>query len=122
MEVFADYLTGIDHPEQRERVEEVLNWVAKTYPQLEPVVKWNEPMFTDHSTYIIGFSVSKKHMAVSPEVAGMIHCAEEIQQSGYDHTKQIVRIPWTSPVDYELLKKMIEFNIEDKADYQKFWR
>ena len=24
-------------------------------------------MFTDHGTYIIGFSVSKKHLAVAPE-------------------------------------------------------
>lgn len=122
MEVFADFLTGIDHPEHRIRMEEVLTWVAETYPQLEPVVKWNEPMFTDHGTYIIGFSVSKKHMAVSPEVAGMVHCEAEIKEAGYDHTKQIVRIPWTKPVDYDLLAKMIEFNIQDKADYPKFWR
>lgn len=122
MDIFADYLKGIDHPEQRERIEEVLTWVAETYPQLEAVVKWNEPMFTDHGTYIIGFSVSKKHMAVSPERAGMMHCAEEIKQSGYGQTELIIRIPWTSPVDYNLLKKMIEFNIEDKANYPKFWR
>lgn len=59
MEVFADYLARIDNQEHRERTEEVLAWVAKKYPNLKPVIKWNQPMFTDHGTFIIGFSVSK---------------------------------------------------------------
>lgn len=122
MDVFADFLMGIDDPDHRIRVEEVLNWVAEKYPQLKKVVKWNQPMFTDHGTYIIGFSVSKKHLAAAPEAAGIIHCAEAIEEAGYDYTNQLVRIPWSSPVNYDLLAKMIEFNIQDKADYPKFWR
>ncbi|EAC7663619.1 iron chaperone, partial [Listeria monocytogenes] len=26
------------------------------------------------------------------------------------------------PVDYDLLAKIIEFNIQDKANYTSFWR
>jgi uncharacterized protein YdhG (YjbR/CyaY superfamily) len=32
------------------------------------------------------------------------------------------RIKWTDAVDYELLKKIVAFNIEDKKDFTKFWR
>ncbi|WP_317765312.1 hypothetical protein [Pediococcus ethanolidurans] len=39
-----------------------------------------------------------------------------------DHTKGIVRMPWDQPFNYELLKQMIEFNIQDKAKIDKFWR
>ena len=122
MKIFEEFLAGIDHPDQRERTQDILKWVCEKYPQLETVVKWNQPMFTDHGTFIIGFSVSKQHLAVSPENAGITHCEEEIKQAGYDYTKGIVRIPWNKPVDYTLLKKMIEFNMTDKADYTKFWR
>lgn len=64
MEIFSEFLAKIDNPEHRERTEEVLSWVKNKFPNLEPVIKWNQPMFTDHGTYIIGFSVSKKHLAV----------------------------------------------------------
>jgi len=122
MEAFADYLAKIDNPEHRERMEEVFAWVFNTFPNLEPKIAWNQPMFTDHDTYIIGFSIAKQHMAVAPEIVGINHFSDEIVQAGYDHTKQLLRIKWSSPVDYSLLEKMIEFNITDKADCSTFWR
>lgn len=122
MEVFAEFLERIDNPQHRARTEEVLEWVMKKFPNLEPKMAWKQPMFTDHGTYIIGFSVSKHHLAVAPERAGMIHFSDEIVQAGYDHTKELVRIKWNSAVDFSLLENMIEFNIMDKADCTTFWR
>jgi uncharacterized protein YdhG (YjbR/CyaY superfamily) len=122
MEVFAEYLAHIDNPQHKNRTEEVLIWVTKKFPKLMPKIAWNQPMFTDHGTFIIGFSISKHHLAVSPEKAGIDRFADEIVQAGYDHTKQLVRIRWDSPVDFCLLEKMIEFNILDKTDCSTFWR
>ncbi len=122
MEAFATYLEGIHNLQHRARTEEVLTWVAEKYPSLEPKIAWNQPMFIDHGTYIIGFSVSKHHLAVAPEKAGMNHVADAIAQAGYDHTKELVRIKWEDPVEFSLLEKMIEFNIWDKADCKTFWR
>ncbi|BFH66534.1 MAG: iron chaperone [Paenibacillus dendritiformis] len=122
MEVFADYLAQIDNPQHQARTEEVLAWITRRFPNLMPKIAWNQPMFTDHGTFIIGFSVARHHLAVAPERAGIIHFSDEIVQAGYDHTKQLVRIPWDSPVDFSLLEKMIEFNILDKADCSTFWR
>ncbi|NLT48868.1 MAG: iron chaperone [Clostridiales bacterium] len=122
METFAEYLARIDDPEHRARVKEILAWVLNTFPDLVPRIAWNQPMFTDHGTFIIGFSVAKKHMAVAPERAGIIRFTEEIKGAGYDHSKELVRIPWKSPVDFTLLEKMIAFNISEKKDYTTFWR
>ncbi|TMU85080.1 iron chaperone [Bacillus sp. BHET2] len=122
MEVFAEYLSSIDDPQQRVRTEEVLMWVKKKYPNLIPKIAWNQPMFTDHGTFIIAFSISKKHLAVSPEKEGITHFSEDIVQAGYDHTKMLMRIPWDSPIDFSLLEKMIEFNLVEKAECSTFWR
>lgn len=46
METFAAFLEGIDDSEKRTRTEEVLSWVKETFPDLETVIKWNQPMFT----------------------------------------------------------------------------
>ncbi|WP_211750204.1 iron chaperone [Paenibacillus sp. Marseille-Q4541] len=122
MEVFKEYLARIDNPEHLDRTEKVLGWVTKKFPNLIPKIAWNQPMFTDHDTYIIGFSISKHHLAVAPEKAGIIHFSDEIVQAGYDHTKELIRIPWNKPVNFALLEKMIEFNIADKAECSTFWR
>lgn len=122
MEVFAKFLNGIDNLEHRTRTEEILNWIISTFPDLVPRIKWNQPMFTDHDTFIIGFSIAKNHLAVTPEPAGIKHFSSEIIKSGYDHSKMIFRIPWDSPVDYSLLERMIEYNILDKAECLTFWR
>ncbi|XOQ14987.1 MAG: DUF1801 domain-containing protein [Shouchella clausii] len=122
MDAFKEFLDRIDNPQHRARTEEVLAWVMKTFPHLVPKIAWNQPMFTDHDTFIIGFSVAKHHLAVAPEQAGIHQFVDEIEQAGYDHTKELVRIKWNRPVDFSLLEKMIEFNIRDKADCTTFWR
>ena len=122
MDVFTEFIEKIDNPQHRERTEEVLAWVDKEFPNLVPKIAWNQPMFTDHDTFIIAFSIAKYHLAVAPEKAGIDHFSDEIVQAGYDHTKQLMRIKWGSPVDYSILKQLIEFNILDKKDCTTFWR
>jgi uncharacterized protein YdhG (YjbR/CyaY superfamily) len=73
MEVFAKYLAGIDNPDHRDRTEEI-----NKFPNLEPQIKWNTPMFSDHGTFIIGFSTAKHHLSVSPEEVGIEHFADDI--------------------------------------------
>lgn len=117
-----EYLAGMDNPEHRQRLEEILDWVATEFPELELQIKWNQPMFTDHGTFIIAFSKAKKHLSVAPEKAGMRQFADEIAESNYNPASEIFRIKWDQPVDYKLLKEIIEFNIKDKTDCQTFWR
>lgn len=122
MKIFADYLKHIDHPQHRLRTKEVLEWVEHTFPDLTPRVAWNQPMFTDHGTFIIGFSVSKLHVAVSPELAGMVQFTGEIEKAGYGQSKMLFRIKWDEPVNYPLLERIIRFNRREKAECKSFWR
>lgn len=119
---FNDFLQSIENEMHRERMEQIFNWISELYPNLEQVIKWNQPMFLDHGTYIIGFSVTKKHMAIAPEQAGIKYVEEAIQKAGYSYTKELIRIPWAIEVDYSLLEKLITFNIKDKIDCTTFWR
>ncbi|MBD3919226.1 iron chaperone [Paenibacillus sp. PR3] len=122
MDVFDEFTSRIENPSNRERMEEVLRWVAVQFPNLGTKIAWNQPMFTDHDTFIIGFSVAKQHMSVAPERAAIARFSDEIVRVGYDHTDQLFRMKWNLPVDYDLLGRIIAFNIEDKADCTTFWR
>ena len=122
MDIFAQYLSQIENEVHRSRLEDILRWVMARFPTLSPRVAWNQPMFTDHGTFIIGFSVAKAHLAIAPEKAGILHFSEEITRVGYEHSQQLIRIKWTEPVNYDFLEKVIAFNMTDKADCLLFWR
>ena len=122
METVQDFINLIPSLDEKERTQEVLDWVQKTYPQLESKIAWKQPMFTDHGTFIIGFSVAKHHLAIAPEGKTMEVFQEKLKAAGYNPTLKMFRIKWDSEVDYDLLAEIIEYNINDKKDCQTFWR
>lgn len=121
LEVFQDYLITIENKKTLEKMKEILIHIRKTFPQLKPEIKWNQPMFTDHGTFIIAFSISKNHISMAPEYVSLEKFREEFIKEGYKITKMLVQIPNKEEVNFELLDKVIGFNIEYKKDFDKFW-
>ncbi|HHT66229.1 MAG: iron chaperone [Caldicoprobacterales bacterium] len=122
MNDFQMYINSIGDPDKKERMKSILDYIKRTFPQLKEEIKWNQPMFTDHGTFIIGFSIAKAHIAVAPEAIVIKHFEKEIEEAGYSRSKGLFRIKWNDRVDYDLLQKMIAYNIENKKDMMKFWR
>jgi len=119
---FQMYLDQISEQDKRQRMEGILNEIKKTFPQLKEEIKWNQPVFTDHGTFIIGFSIAKAHIAVAPEAVVINLFKKEIEEAGYSYTKELFRIKWTDKVDFDLLRKLVNYNIENKKDMIEFWR
>lgn len=124
METFSEYLAEIDEPAHRKRMEDVLAWVKDCFPQLKSEIKWNQLMFTDHGTFIIEFSIAKKHLAAALNMQRLlIYLQDDIVKAGYDYTKQLIRIPWNRLWTIRCLReKIIDSNMKDKADCTMFWR
>ncbi len=121
METFEEYFETIDG-EHGDKMRIVFDWIEKTYPNLVRRVAWNQPMYTDHGTFIIGFSQAKKHMSITPEGPVMPIFSDKIKAAGYEQTKMLFKIKWDQEVNYDLLAEMIEYNMEDKKDCETFWR
>ena len=117
-----EYLETITDDDNRERMVDVLVWVGLTYPELELRIEWNQPMFTHHGTYIIGFSAASKHMAMAPERATMIRFEPVMRERGTDFGTMLARQPWNRPFDYELLDAFIQHQLAEKQDITSFWR
>ncbi len=83
--------------------------------------KIDNPIYIEKMEGLL-FSVAKQHIAVAPETVALDHFDEEIKKAGYIRSKMLFRIKWTDEIDFDLIDKMIEFNIEDKKDMTKFWR
>ena len=117
-----EFLATIPNADNRARMVEVLDWVAQHYPELELRIAWNQPMFTHHGTYIIGFSAASKHMAMAPERATMIRFEQVMRERGTDFGTMLARQPWNKPFDYELLDAFIQHQLAEKQDISSFWR
>ncbi len=122
MKKFSDFLSAMDDAEKRQKLESILNHIRKNFSKLEEEIKWNQPMFSDHGTFIIAFSVAKGHIAVAPEAVAIREFEQEIEAAGYHMTKELFRIKWADEVDFDLIDRIITYNIEEKKDMKKFWR
>ena len=122
MKDFQWFLDEITQQDKRQRMEGILNGIKKSFPQLKEEIKWNQPMFTDHGTFIIGFSIAKTHIAVAPEAVVINLFENDIREAGYSYTKELFRIKWTDKVDCDLLHNLVAYNIENKKDMTRFWR
>ncbi|HOV69065.1 MAG TPA: iron chaperone [Clostridia bacterium] len=122
MQDFQSYLNSIEDPGKRERMENILSFIKNSFPQLKEEIKWNQPMFTDHGTFIIGFSIAKNHISVAPEAVTIEHFAKDVRQAGYSYTKELFRIKWGDKVDFDLLRRIVAYNIESKKNAVRFWR
>lgn len=59
---------------------------------------------------------------MAPESAVIRLFQKDIEEAGYTHTQELFRIKWADTVAYDLLKKIIAYNIEDKKGMTTFWR
>lgn len=119
---FTEYLLTIENIEQREKLAKLLDAIKDKYPHLKETVKWNQPMFTDHGTFIIGFSAFKNNISIAPEKVIIDAFSDEIISLGYTHTKQLIKYNWDQEWNLDLIYKIIDHNILTKKDITSFWR
>src|SRR5262249_19254239 len=123
---FNDFLEAMPDKKNRAQLQQVLDDIQKEFPNLDQRVAWNQPLFADHGTFIMGFSTAKTNFAVAAELVALEKFSEQVEQVGLTHTKQLIRVPWgtttsSGPV-LDLLFDIVRFNITDKKDVDTFWR
>jgi len=122
MDTFDEYIETIKSEQAKEIMVNLLKHIKTTYPNLKEKIGWNQPMFTDHGTFIIGFSLAKNHLAIAPEAKAVQHFEARAKKQGFQTSKQLIKIRFDQAVDYALIDQIIEYNINDKKTVQHFWR
>jgi uncharacterized protein YdhG (YjbR/CyaY superfamily) len=85
-------------------------------------IAWNQPIFTDLETFIIGFSRAKAHISVTPESKTIEKFSDDFSTVKLSATMELFRIKWEQEIPYSLLERIIHFNIEDKKECSTSWR
>ncbi len=119
---FDEYLEGPRVPDTtREFLRELLTWMCENHPELDTRIAWNQPMFTHHGSFIIGFSASSKHLSCAPEVPTLELLRDEFSERGYKCLKKTINFPLDKPLPYDLVEKIITEQMKLKKDVDTFW-
>ena len=122
MPVFDAYLQTIQEEKHREIMRKVLQFVQDTFPMLDKQIKWSQPMFVMDGTFIISFSAAKQHFSLSPEKKALDHFEQEMRDRGYTFGSMLMRVKWTEDIPYDLIERMVAYNMKDKQGMKTFWR
>ena len=122
MVTFDEFVQAIPNENIKSKLTLMIDFIKDNYPELQLVMKWNQPMFVYDKTFIIGFSTAKKHLNVAPEEVALKRFSKEIEKAGYHQTKMLLQIKETQSIDFSLIKDLVEFNIAEKKDMTTFWR
>jgi len=119
--VINEYFSKLENNEDTEKLRGLINWVQKSYDNLDLRVKWSQPMFILNETFIIAFHITKKHISVAPESLVLEEFRDELVSLGYEVTKKIFKIKHTQEINHEILDSIIKRSLDVKKDIDRFW-
>lgn len=122
MKTIEEFYQTIESQEKLEIFSTLIETIQEKYSDLKLEIKWSQPIFSKDGSFIIGFSLAKNHISIAGEHAGLNHVRPYLDEKKIDYGAQVIRQLWDKPIDYDLVYMLIDFNIEDKKGYKKFWR
>lgn len=105
-----DYLKGQEAPKPA-TVRAILSALQKSFPKLELVIAWNQPMLKYQDAYVFGVSVQKQHILIAPFDAEVLEALAP-RLTEYQVNKKTVRVPVDWKVDAKLLRDMVKPQID----------
>lgn len=104
-ETFDGYLSSLS-AQQQETVQQIVESITKSFPELELVIAWNNPQFKQGSSYVFGLGAAKNHLLIAPwKTEVLIDFKDRLAE--FQVNKKTIRIPNDWEVDDELLRDMV---------------
>lgn len=84
--------------------------VLEVDPELTQTHCYQMPTFKKHSKTVFHFAAQKNHLGIYPTPPAIEHFAERLE--GYKTSKAAIQIPYSQPLDKELIRDLVRFNLE----------
>lgn len=110
MNAVDDYI-ALQPVERRPILEEVRRRIKALAPEAVECIKWQMPTYVQKEN-LIHFAHSKNHLGIYPGPECVAAFAEKLTERGFKFAKGSIRFPWTQPIPYDLIEKMVRFRLE----------
>lgn len=93
---------------------EVFAAIQKTYPKLDLVIAWNQPVLKSLDGYVFGLSAAKNHLTLNPFSKNVIDAfTDELRDLGV--SKHTFKVPIGWKVNAGLLRKIVKARLVELA-------
>ncbi len=90
----------------------IFSSITASFPELELVIAWNQPMLRTNGQYVLGLSVAKHHILLNPFSPGVLgQLAAELE--AYEVNKHTIRVPLDWAIDEALLRTLAEARLAE---------
>lgn len=100
-----EYFANID-PVAAATARSIFAALTSTFPELELVVAWNQPMLRNEQGYVLGLSTTTRHLLLNPFSATVL-TDFAAQLSAYEVNKNTFRVPLDWKVDETLVRALV---------------
>ena len=85
--------------------------VLEVDPELTQTLSYQMPTFKKYGKTVLHFAAQKNHLGIYPTPSAIEHFAPRLE--GYQTSKGAIQIPYTQPLDEELIQDIIRFKLEE---------
>lgn len=121
MDIIINYVNNLESVEIKERYLKIIEPLLLEHSDLVVETKYNLPTLTKDGCFIFSCSPFKNYISIMFEKPTLEHFTSEIKANNYNLTKTTFNIKYSQDIDYELLLKMIAFQLELRKGSNKFW-
>jgi len=97
-------------------LEQIRSHIKTIVPEAEEVISYGMPAFRFHGI-LVYFAAFKNHIGFYPTASGIAAFKEQI--SGYKNSKGAVQFPIDKPLPMDLIKKIVEYRVEENLQKSK---
>lgn len=97
-------------PEVQAILRQIRAIIREAAPDATETINYGIPTFQLNGN-LVHFSAFKKHIGFYPAPSGIEHFKDEL--SGYAGAKGSVQFPLDQPIPYELIRKIVEFRVQE---------
>jgi uncharacterized protein YdhG (YjbR/CyaY superfamily) len=98
-------------PETRRILEKVRQVIRKAAPGAEEAVSYQMPTFKLLGRNLVHFAAWKNHVGLYPQPSGTAAFQKDLAR--YKWAKGSIQFPLDEPLPYDLIKKIVEFRVQE---------
>lgn len=99
--------------ETQQLLQDVRQTIRLAAPEAGEAIKYGMPTFTLQGN-LVHFAACKGHLGFYPTPSAIRAFADEL--SGYKVSKGAVQFPYSAPVPFPLISRMVEFRVKENTE------